>query len=127
MKQKTKTMLRWIPSLIVCLQIGVSASMKLSGNPFMVQNFEKVGLQYFMNMIAWMELLFLFLFMWKQSLRIGFLLLTAYYGGAIAIEMIYGNLAIPAAILTVIWIAAYLREPMIFKMQQRPLVLPASA
>jgi len=55
------------------------------------------------------------LFLYPRTIRIGFLLLTAYFGGAIAVEITHGTFIVPAIILTLIWIAAYLRKPDIFK------------
>jgi hypothetical protein len=52
-------------------------------------------------------------------MRIGFLLLTAYFGGAIATEITHGGFIAPIAILTIVWIAAYLRKPEIFKGERR--------
>jgi len=115
MTQKTKKMLRWIPSVLISLQLGSSALMKFTANPFMVQNFAKAHLLPYMNIIGCMELLFLLLFLQNRTMRIAILLITGYFGGAMAIEAIYGNIFIPATILTVVWLAAWLREPAMFK------------
>jgi hypothetical protein len=53
-------------------------------------------------------------------MKLGFLLLTAYFCGAMAVELSHGNIFIfPAIILTLIWIAAFLRDPSIFKPFQK--------
>ncbi len=67
-----------------------------------------------------MELLFLLLFMGKRTMRLGLLLLTGYFGGAMAIEAIFGNMMVPAIILTVTWLAAGVREPQLFGIKSQP-------
>ena len=119
MTQKTKKMLRWIPSVLISLQLGSSAIMKFTANPFMVQQFTRTGLLNYMNIFGCMELLFLSLFLQDRTMRIALLLITGYFGGAMAIEAIYGNIFIPATILTVAWLAAWLREPAMFKIQRQ--------
>jgi hypothetical protein len=53
-------------------------------------------------------------------MKICFLLLTVYYGGAIAVELSHENIFIfPALILTVIWIAGFIRDASIFKPFQK--------
>jgi hypothetical protein len=59
-------------------------------------------------------------------MRLGFLLLTAWFGGAMAVELSHGSVFIfPAVILTVLWIAAFLRDPSILKPFAQQRVLPA--
>jgi len=59
-------------------------------------------------------------------MRLGFLLLTAWFGGAIAVELSHGNAFIfPAVILTILWIAAFLRDRSILKPFVQPQALPA--
>jgi len=116
MKQKTISFLRWIPSAVIIVQVSTAAVLKFSGNAFMVKQFTDAGLINYMPVFATMELLFVALFIWPHTLHIGLLLLTTYFGGAIAVEMMMGNPLIPAVVLCIIWLAAWLREPAIFKL-----------
>jgi len=116
MKQKTIGFLRWIPSAVIIVQVSTAAVLKLSGNAFMVKQFAAARLINYMPVFATMELLFVALFSWSRTLHVGLLLLTTYFGGAIAVEMMMGNPLIPAVMLCIIWLAAWLRNPAIFKL-----------
>jgi hypothetical protein len=59
-------------------------------------------------------------FMKLATMRIGLLLLTAYFGGAMAVELSHGpNFMLPAAILSTVWIGAYLRDPYLFRLDKK--------
>ena len=108
-------MLKWTPSILVTLMIISGALMKLTAQPQLVEVFSKSGLLPYMKLLGTAELLFLFLFLWSRSLRIGFLLLTGYFGGAMAVELSQHIFFImPAAILALVWLAAWLRDNSLF-------------
>jgi DoxX-like family len=120
MKQKRKNILNWFPSVIVGFLISVSACMKLASMPQLVEVYTRTGLLEYMKILAVAELLFVAAFLIPRTMKLGFLLLTAYFGGAMAVELSHGNIFIfPAIILTLIWIAAFLRDPYIFKPFQK--------
>ena len=101
---------------MVSLFITSGAMMKFANTPEMLARYTRMGMQHQMALFAIAEVMFTGLFLYPKTMKIGFLLLTAYFGGAIGVELLLGNLFIfPAVILTVIWIAAYCRNPYIFK------------
>ena len=115
MKSKTNKILKWTPSLLVALIIASGAFMKLTAQPQLVELFSKTGLLPYMKLLGIAELLFVSLFLWSRSVRIGFFLLTAYFGGAMAIELSQHVFFImPAAILALVWLAAWLRDNSLF-------------
>jgi len=115
MKQKTKNILIWIPSILAALVITLSAGMKLIAMPQLVEIYSRMGILDYMKILGSIELLFVAMFLISRTMRIGFLLITAYFGGAMAVELSHGNLFIfPAVILTLVWIAAFFRDPSIF-------------
>jgi hypothetical protein len=118
MSSKTKNVLKWLPSFIIVCQLSVSAILKFAGFPFLVRSFSEIGLARYLKVFGCAELLLVSLFLYPRMMRIGFLLLTAYFGGAIAVEMSHGTFIVPSLILTLIWIAAYLRNPAIFSEKQ---------
>jgi hypothetical protein len=119
MKIKTKH-LRWIPSLGVALVITIGAVMKLAGSAQIVEVYSKIGLLPYMRIFGLAELLFTGLFLFHRSMNIGFLLLTGYFGGAMAVELSNGKFFIfPAIILSVVWIAAFLRDANIFWVREK--------
>ena len=89
--------------------------MKLTAQPQLVELFSKTGLLPYMKLLGIAELLFISLFLWHRSVRIGFFLLTAYFGGAMAVELSQHVFFImPAAILALVWLAAWLRDHFLF-------------
>jgi hypothetical protein len=115
MKSKTKKILKWAPSILVALIIVPGAFMKLTAQPQLVEIFSKSGLLPYMKGLGMAELLFVALFLWPRGLRIGFYLLTGYYGGAMAVELSQHIFFImPGAILVLVWLAAWLRDGSLF-------------
>jgi hypothetical protein len=107
--------LKWIPSIVIAIVISLGAIMKVTGAPQLVEIYSKIGLLPFMKLLGASELLLTGLFLYHRSMKIALLLLTGYFGGAMAVELSHGAIFIfPAAILSVVWIAAYLRNPFLF-------------
>ncbi len=116
MTSKTKNIVRWVPSVLVATLLSMSAAYKLSSPPSIVELFTPLGLMPYVGLLATMELLFTILFLYPRTMKIGFLLLTAYLGGAMATEMVSGNAMIaPTIIFSLVWIAAFLRKPILFR------------
>ncbi|WP_254846521.1 hypothetical protein [Hymenobacter sp. CRA2] len=66
-----------------------------------------------------MELLFAALFVYPRTLKLGLLLLTCYFAGAIATDISHGRSPVAAAvILALVWLVAFVRD--------RSTFLPAS-
>ena len=115
MKSKTNKIIKWAPSILVALIIGAGSVMKLTSQPQLVEVFTKTGLLIYMKPLAAAELLFVSLFLWAPTLRIGFFLLTAYFGGAMAVELSQHIIFImPAVILALVWLATWLRDRSLF-------------
>ena len=115
MKSKTNKIIKWAPSVVVTLIIGAGSIMKLTAQAPLVELFLKTGLLPYMKLLGAAELVFVSLFLWTRTLRIGFFLLTAYFGGAMAIELSQHIFFImPALILALVWLAARLRDNSLF-------------
>ncbi|HMG94404.1 MAG TPA: DoxX family protein [Chryseolinea sp.] len=115
MKNNTKIAVTRILTALVTLIIILSASSKLAFVPQLVEIFSKIGLLSYLNILGITELMFLALFIWKKTRKLGLLLLTGYFGGAMAVEISHGTFFIaPATILTLIWITAYLHDEKMF-------------
>jgi hypothetical protein len=114
MKSKTKN-LTWIPSILVALVIIMGACMKLTSASQLVEIYSKIGLLPYLRALGVTELLFTGIFLYPRTMRIGLLLLTGYFGGAMAVELSHGTVFIfPATILVFAWIGAYLRDRSLF-------------
>jgi hypothetical protein len=120
MKSKTNKIIKWAPSILVALVIGAGSVMKLTAQPQLVEVFTKAGLVLYMKLLGVAELIFVSLFLWPPTLRIGLFLLTAYFGGAMAVELSQHILFImPAVILAFVWLAAWLRDRSLFGIVQK--------
>jgi len=116
MKNNTRKIIRWIPTALIALVITSGACMKLAAAPSLVDIYSKIGLLSWLQALGVIELIFLTLFLLPRTMKLGFLLLTGYFGGAMAVELSHGSVFIaPGIILSVAWIAAYLRDASIFK------------
>jgi hypothetical protein len=116
MKQNSKSIIKWAPTVIVSIIIIFSALIKLIAVPPLVEIYARIGLLDSMKILGATELILVTLFILNRTMRLGFLLLTAWFGGAMAVELSHGNVFIfPAVILTILWIAAFLRDPSILK------------
>ena len=122
---KTIFILRHIPLAFSVFMIVMSASLKLAGSAQLVEHYTQLQLLAYMKTLGLMELIFVALFLHPQTLKIGFLFLTAYFGGAIATELSHGNtIVFPSLILALVWVAAGLRKRSFFAeelKQKRPL------
>lgn len=119
MKQKRKNILKWTPTAVVGVVVTFSASMKIIAIPPLVEIYSLIGLLDYMKILGVAELVLITLFLVPRTMKLGFLLLTAWFGGAMAVEFSHGSIFIaPAMILTLVWIAAFLRDPSIFKVLQ---------
>ena len=109
-----------MPSILAALIIISGSVMKLTAQPQLVEVFSRSGMLPYMKGLGIAELLFVSLFLWPHSLRIGFFLLTAYFGGAMAVELSQHIFFImPAVILTLVWLAAWLRDGSLFSPAQK--------
>ena len=116
MKRKRKSILKWTPTAVVSLVVGLSAVMKIIALPQLVEIYSRIGLVEYMTTLGLAEVLLVAIFIIPRTMRLGLLLLTAWFGGAMAVEFSHGNVFIfPAMILTLVWIAAFLRDRSIFK------------
>jgi len=120
MKSKTKQILKWTPSILAALIIVSGSVMKLTAQPQLVEVFSRSGMLPYMRALGIAELLFVSLFLWRRSLRIGFFLLSGYFGGAMAVELSQHVFFImPAMILALVWLAAWLRDSSLFRSSQK--------
>jgi hypothetical protein len=127
MKNKTKIALTRTLTGLVTLIIIVSASGKLAFVPQLVEIFSKIGLLSYLKILGTTELVFLALFLWNKTRKLGLLLLTGYFGGAMAVEMSHGTFFIaPATILALTWITAYLHDEKIFVSENKEVRKPAT-
>lgn len=110
MNKKTRNIVGWVLTSIVCLILLASGSFKLSGgNPEMI---EGVGGETNLVILGILEIVIVVLLLIPKTVVIGTLLAVAYMGGAIAVHFTGGqSLTVPIAIESLIWVAAFVRLP----------------
>ena len=96
-----------LPSIILVSFLFISGGLKISGYHPMRLPFVEMGIDDYLSLLGAAEILFSLLFLFPSTTRIGLLLLTAYFGGAIAMEIPYNMVAGPAILLALIWVAAF--------------------
>lgn len=114
MSPKTSKILSMVLMGIPSVLLLMSAFMKLSEAEIMVQNLTKAGLGNYIMLIGVIELISVGLFLFPKTRKVGFLLLCAYLGGALSIELAAGTPPTAAILLTLIWISVYLRDRIMF-------------
>ena len=113
-KTKKSTMKK-IPVFLVGTIVIVSGLMKITGIHPMLDHFITMGISPAMiKLLGAAEIIFTVLLMFPATAKIGLLLLTAYFGGAMAAEIPFGQVMAPMIPLALVWIAAFVRAPSYF-------------
>src|SRR5258706_8115542 len=101
----------WVPALL----IAMSGVLKLSGNPKIVETMTALGVGRHVRLLGVMEVAFAGLFVVPATMRLGFLLASCYFGGAIATELSHDALkANPFIPIVLLWIGAFIPDRSIF-------------
>lgn len=128
MKNKTKILVTRALTALITLIVVMSAASKIAFVPQLVDIFSKIGLLSYIKILGMTEILFLSIFLWKTTRKLGLLLLTGYFGGAMAVELSHGTFFIaPATLLTLIWITAYLFDEKMFVSERKEVSKPSTA
>ena len=106
-----RTAAAWIPALL----IAMSGGMKLAGGRAVVESMTKLGVGRYVRLLAAMELTCAVLFVIPATMKLGFILASCYFAGAIATELSHGALtANPFVPLVLVWIGAFIRDRSLF-------------
>jgi hypothetical protein len=120
---KTKRMLTIILTIVLSLMITAGAIAKIIKEQSVIASFSKLGVAEYTQTLGVIELVFLALFLYPGTMKIGFLLVCSYLGGAIATHLSHGTIDLkPAILLTLIWISVYLRDKSVFRSTSRRFV-----
>lgn len=96
----------------------MSAIMKLTHAQAIVEGFSKSNLINYLTLIGIIEIVSVILFWIPNTAKVGFLLLCAYLGGAISIELAGGQFPTAAVFLALLWISVYLTRKEVFLLQE---------
>jgi hypothetical protein len=101
----------WIPALLIAL----SGVLKLSRNPKIVETMTTLGVGRHLRLLGIMEVAFAALFVVPATMKLGFILASCYFGGAIATELSHDALKVnPFLPIVLLWVGAFIRERSIF-------------
>ena len=101
----------WLPALLIAL----SGVLKLSGNPRIMETMTQLGVGRYVRLLGAMEVAFAVLFVVPATMKLGFILASCYFGGAIATELSHDALkANPFIPIVLLWIGAFVRDRSIF-------------
>ncbi len=116
MNPKTKRIIATILIILPALMLLASAFGKFAAAQPVVDGLTKAGfIPYFpLTALAIVELVATILLLIPKTYKIGFLLVTAYLGGAASIEIAGHSAPVALALLTVLWIGVYLRDKNMF-------------
>ncbi|HCM75662.1 MAG TPA: hypothetical protein DIS90_04735 [Cytophagales bacterium] len=112
---KNKKNIIKVLTVFVALLVIFSGIMKLVGDEEVVQVMANVGVDQYVPYLGLMEITFGVLFLFPKTFKLGFILLSCYFAGAIATELSHqGSIYNPLFLLVLIWIATYLNNPAVF-------------
>lgn len=111
--KKVSNIAAWIIAGLLTALYAMSAYGKIS-NPAQM---EQMKLGDWSTIIAIGEIVSALLFLIPKTTKYGTLLLSSYMGGAIILHMTGGmSIVMPSAILILVWVVAFLRDPKLFKL-----------
>jgi uncharacterized membrane protein YphA (DoxX/SURF4 family) len=114
-KNKIKKVITIIVTILAAAMIVLSGIMKLTNNEQVVTGMTKLGVGKFLPLLGCMEIAFTALFLFPKTRKIGFILLSCYFSGAMATDLSHGESVMAATMtLILIWIAAFLLDSSIF-------------
>ncbi|MFL9833659.1 DoxX family protein [Chryseobacterium terrae] len=102
-------------TLLVTLMVGINGLMKVIQLPWSVEGMIKLNLLNATTPLGVIEIIYIILFAYPKTMRIGFILISCYFAGAMATELSHdGSMINPAIPLILIWITMLLRDPSFF-------------
>ncbi|MEL1254108.1 DoxX family protein [Flavobacterium sp. DGU38] len=111
---KTKKIITWTITILAAALVVMSGVMKLLQGDEITAKMQKVSVDQYIIALGLMEILFSALFVFPRTLKIGFILLSCYFAGALAVELSYGSPKTALIPLVLIWVSAFLRDKEIF-------------
>jgi hypothetical protein len=96
----------WIPAVLIAL----SGVLKLSGNPT-IETMAALGVGQHIRPLGVMELAFSTLFVFRTTMKLGFILASCSFGGAIATELSHDALKVsPSLPIAPLWVGPFIRD-----------------
>jgi len=110
-------------TIISAGMVMLSGIMKFLTPPDMKAMFAEIGVAAYLPILGTMEIVFAVLFIFPKTMRIGFILLSCYFAGAMATDLSHARSMANAMMpIVLVWIAAFLRDKHIFLPENRKAV-----
>jgi hypothetical protein len=115
MQQKTRRIINIIAAVIPAAMVILSGIMKLAGAKAVVEKLSAMGVAPYIPLFGILEIVFATLFIIPKTMRLGFVLLSCYFAGAIATDLSHGGSIANALIpLSLVWIGMFVRDKSAF-------------
>jgi uncharacterized membrane protein YphA (DoxX/SURF4 family) len=115
MQTKTKKIVNIIATAIPAMMVLLSGFMKLAGAKSVVDKLSAMGVGPYIPLFGVMEIVFAILFIIPKTMRLGFVLLSCYFAGAIATDLSHGGSIANALIpVSLVWIGMFVRDKSAF-------------
>ena len=115
MESKTRRAVNIAAIAIPSLMVVFSGILKVLRSQQAIDTLSQYGVADYVTILGIMELLFAGLFVYRKTMRLGFILLSCYFAGAISAELSHQALSTkPFVPLVVIWIGAFIKDRSIF-------------
>ncbi|CAG5067728.1 hypothetical protein DYBT9623_00450 [Dyadobacter sp. CECT 9623] len=111
---KAKKIITIVVTALASAMVVFSGVMKLMGSDEVVATMSKMGVADHTVTLGLMEIGFTALFLYPKTMKMGFILLTCYFAGALATELSHASPLNAITPLALVWIAAFLRDKYIF-------------
>ncbi|QIP15535.1 DoxX family protein [Spirosoma aureum] len=114
MNPKIKRIATIVVTVLAAGMVILSGVMKLTHSAQIVETLTKVGVGPYITMLGIMEIGFSALFLYPKTMKLGFILLSCYFAGALATELSHGTPLNALTPIILIWIATFLRDRNVF-------------
>jgi len=117
---KTKRVITIVVTVLAAAMVILSGIMKLTKSEQVMTVLINVGVGEYVTLLGIMEIAFMGIFLFPKTRKIGLILLSCYFSGAIATELSHGGPVMNAAMpLMLVWIAAFLQDSNLFLTKEK--------
>lgn len=114
MSPKTKRILTVLVTVLAAGVVLLSGVMKLTQLPQATETLQKMGVAEYVFLLGSMEIAFTVLYLFPKTMKLGFILLSCYFAGALATELSHHSALVALVPLILVWLSALLRDRFIF-------------
>ena len=118
---KAKKIITIVFTSLAGLMVILSGVMKFVGGEDVSKTLTTMGVNDYRYFLGTMEVVFTALFIFPKTMKIGFLLLSCYFAGALATELSHNASLNALTPIILVWIAAFLRDRSIFLVEGKAL------